>query len=284
MADLGTILIGNTTTALNNGTGTGATTGSTPYLESISGADDATSFIEENQNATVTDASVYMALDNFPSDLGNLDTLLIQVRYNHNNPDANLTWDQLSCRVFKADLTTALTDELTIHSGYNTNSWVSSSVLGFVNEDTAADLADWDGAVIFFYYDKTRNKGGNATAGMAITAAELTGTYTVGSSTTNQAVSGSLTPSGSLGKLVLKNASGSMTNTGALTKQVNISVSGTITATGALIETFVAMLSIAGSLTMSGILATLFIPFSGASKAYRYMRGIVTGVFRSRED
>ena len=179
MADLGTILVGNTTTALNNGTGTGAVTGSTPYLESIAGTDDATSFIEENTNSTVTNNSIYMASDDFPTDLGNVDTLKIRVRYNHNNPVAELTWDQLTCRIFKADLITALTDELTVHSGYNTNTWVSTSVLDFVNEDTAASKADWNGAVIYFYYDKTRSKGGNATAGMAITAVELTGTYTI---------------------------------------------------------------------------------------------------------
>ena len=179
MADLGTILIGNTITTLNNGTGTGAVTGSTPYLESIAGTDDATSFIEETTNATVTNNSVYMDSDDFPTDLGNVDTLLIQVRYNHNSPDANLTWDQLSCRMFKSDLTTALTDELTIHSGYNTNAWVTSSVLPFINEDTGASKADWNGAVLYFYYDKTRAKGGSATSGMAITAVELTGTYTI---------------------------------------------------------------------------------------------------------
>ena len=179
MADIGTILIGNTTTALNNGTGTGAVTGSTPYLESIAGTDDATSFIEENTNANATNNSVYMALDDFPTDLGNVDTLKIQVRYNHNNPVAELTWDQLTCRIYKADLATALTDELTVHSGYNTNTWVSTAVLDFVNEDTAASKADWNGAVIYFYYDKTRSKGGNATAGMAISAAEITGTYTI---------------------------------------------------------------------------------------------------------
>jgi hypothetical protein len=73
-----------------------------------------------------------------------------------------------------------LTDELAIHTGYNTNSWTSSSVLDFVNEDTAATKTEWNGAVIYFYYDKTRTKGGNGSAGMAISAAELTGTYTEG--------------------------------------------------------------------------------------------------------
>jgi hypothetical protein len=179
VADIGTILIGNTTTALTDGTGLGAVTGSTPYLESIAGTDDATSFIEETTNASATNNSVYMALDDVPADLGNVDTLKIQVRYNHNNPSANLTWDGLSCRIYKADLSTALTDELTIHSGYNTNSWVSTAVLDFVNEDTAASKADWNGAVVYFYYDKSRSKGGNGSAGMAITAVEITGTYTI---------------------------------------------------------------------------------------------------------
>ena len=181
MASLGTILIGNTTTAVTNGTGINGTVGSTPYLESIAGTNDATSYVEEMSNATVTNASFYLSLDNFPSDLGNVDTLSIRARYNHISPDALLTWDGLSCRVFKSDLSTALTDELVIHAGYNTNAWVTSSVLDFVNEDTAASKADWDGAVIYFYYDETRSKGGNATAGMAITAAEITGTYTISS-------------------------------------------------------------------------------------------------------
>lgn len=179
MADLGTILIGNTTTALNNGsTGSGGTNGSTPYLESISGTDDATSYIYETTNSTTTQRDLYMALDNFPSDLGNVDTLKIQVRYAHLNGNANLDWDQLSCRVYKSDLTTALTDELVIHNGHSSATWTSSSVLDFVNEDTAATKAEWDAAVIYFYWDKTRRKGGNSGHHFAITAAELTGTYT----------------------------------------------------------------------------------------------------------
>jgi hypothetical protein len=181
LADLGTILIGNETTALNNGTtGVGGVTGSTPYLEAISGTDDATSYIEETTNATATQYDLYMALDAFPSDLGNVDTLKIQVRYAHLSGTANLTWDQLSCRIYKSDLTTALTDELVIHNGHSSATWTSSSVLDFVNEDTAATKAEWNEAVIYFYWDKTRTKGGNAGADMAITAAEITGTYTVG--------------------------------------------------------------------------------------------------------
>ena len=179
MASLGTILIGNTTTALNNGaTGSGATNGSTPYLESISGTDDGTSYIHENTNATGTQYDLWMDVDNFPADLGNVNSLSIQVRYAHLSPNANLTWDQLSCRIYKSDGTTALTDELTIHNGYNSATWTSSSVLGFTGEDTAAGKSDWDGARIYFYWDKTRAKGGNTGASMAITAAEITGDYT----------------------------------------------------------------------------------------------------------
>jgi hypothetical protein len=182
LADLGTILIGNTTTALNNGsTGVGGTTGSTPYLEDISGTDDATSYIEETTNQTATQLDLYMALDNFPSDLGNVDTLKIQVRYAHLSPTADLTWDALSCRIYKSDLSTPLTDELEIHAGKSDASWATSSVLDFVNEDTAATKSEWDAAVIYFYWDKTRAKGGNSGADMAITAAELTGTYTISS-------------------------------------------------------------------------------------------------------
>ena len=204
MASLGSILVGNTTTALTSSTGVGGTVGTTPYLESIAGTDDATSYIEETSNSSVANASVYMAVDNFPADLGNVDTLTIQVRYNHITVDANLTWDGLSCRIYKADLSTALTDELVIHAGYNTSAWASTAVLDFVNEDTAASKADWDGAVIYFYYDKTKNKGGNSSAGMAITAAEISGTYTaavagggiagplVGSAMTDTLVNGGL--------------------------------------------------------------------------------------------
>ena len=189
MADLGTILIGNTTTALNNGSiGTGGTTGSTPYLEDISGTDDATSYIEETTNQTATNYDLYMALDNFPADLDNVDTLSIRVRYAHISPNANLTWDQLSCRPYKSDLSTALANELTIHNGHSTDTWTSSSVLPFVNVDTAATKGEWDAAVIYFYWGKTRAKGGNTGADMAITAAELTGTYTESAGATPEIV------------------------------------------------------------------------------------------------
>jgi hypothetical protein len=119
-----------------------------------------------------------MDLDNFPSDLGNVETLSIRVRYAHIGGDANLTWDQLSCRPYKSDLTTALANELTIHNGHSSATWTTSSVLPFTGVDTAATKSDWDNAVIYFYWDKTRAKGGNTGADMAITAAELTGTYT----------------------------------------------------------------------------------------------------------
>ena len=178
MADLTTVLIGNTTTTLNNGSGLGSTTGSTPYLESITGTDDATSYIEETTNSTITQSSLWMDLDNFDTDLGNVDTLFIRLRYSHLNPDANLTWDQLSCRIYKSDGTTALTDEMTIHNGYNSATWATNTIVQFTTVDTAATKADWDGARLYIYWDKTRSKGGNATAGMAISAGEITGTYT----------------------------------------------------------------------------------------------------------
>lgn len=182
MADLGTILVGNTTTALNNGTGTGTTVGSTPYLESISGTDDATSYIHESTNQTVTGSSLWMDMDNPPTDVGNVDTLSIQVRYAHLSPSADLTWDLLQARVYKSDGTTPLTNALTIHSGYSSATWATSSVLNFTGVDTAANQADWDGARIYFYWDKSRNKGGNNGAAMAITAAQITGTYTAATS------------------------------------------------------------------------------------------------------
>jgi hypothetical protein len=181
LADLGTILIGNTDTAVTNGTGTNGTNGSTPYLEDISGTDDATSYVEETQNSTVTGASFYMSLDNFPSDLGNVDTLKINLRYAHLNGTGDLTWDRLACRIYKSDLTTALTNELEIHAGHSSATWTTRGALDFTGEDTGATKAEWDAAVIYFYYDKTRAKGGNGSANMAITAAELTGTYTISS-------------------------------------------------------------------------------------------------------
>jgi len=149
--------------------------GTDPVLEVIASADDA-DYVYTSQNATGT-YSARFEIDAFPSGLSNVDTLSVQLRYRRAAGTQVNTWDSLRARVYKSDLTTALTNEATVASSITTTASTNSSVIAFTGVDTAATLADWNGAVLVVYWFITKSMGGD-TLQKEVSAGELTGTYT----------------------------------------------------------------------------------------------------------
>jgi hypothetical protein len=153
-------------------------TGTQPVLEAIASANDAT-YVANVTNQTVTALAVF-ALGDVPADLGNVDTLSVQLRYGLSAALSLNTWDSLTAQVMQSDGVTALTDTVTVASSITATTPANSSVVAFTGVNTSANKATWDGALLYVRFNVTRNKGGDA-AEERVYAGELTGTYTIAS-------------------------------------------------------------------------------------------------------
>lgn len=99
----------------------------------------------------------------------------------------------------------------------------------------------------------------------------------------SSAQGGSATAVGSIQKQVSKLVFGSTNMTGANIKRVNAILDGSLTPTGTVITSFVALLSLAGSSIMSGLLAAVFVPASALGEKARYITGVIKGIFLKKE-
>jgi hypothetical protein len=152
-------------------------TGTPPVLQEIAAASDSTS-VNDVTNSTHTGVA-QLTLEAVNADLGNMDTLFIQLRYSRSTGTQTNSWDSLSARVFKSDGTTPLTNALTVVSGpITTTTPTNSSVVQFTGLDTAATKAEWEAAVVHISFAITRSKGGDSIL-ERVFAAEITGTYTI---------------------------------------------------------------------------------------------------------
>jgi hypothetical protein len=115
-------------------------------------------------------------------------------------------------------------------------------------------------------------------------------------------LSGSVSVSGGILKRISKSSGGSVTSTGGISKQAEKSIGGSVTLVGRLIneirtkligavslsgtpnEVFVSLITIAGSFTLSGAVNTLFVPYVAATRAFAYIRGVVRGVIKDRNE
>jgi phosphodiesterase/alkaline phosphatase D-like protein len=174
VADLGTIAFGTFVSASSTNTALNAPTGE-PVLQVIASASD-TSDVHDIANTTHVGVA-FFELGNVPSDLGNMDTLSVQVRYGLQSGTRVNTWDTLTVQIVQSDLATALTDERTVASNIVTLG-TTSAVLAFTGLNTTADRTVWDGAVAVFRFTVTKNMGGDILE-ERVFAAELTGEYTV---------------------------------------------------------------------------------------------------------
>jgi hypothetical protein len=174
MADLGTLDLGTYTSSDTQIT----TVGTPPLLEVIGSADDS-DYIYDNSNTSHTAIATF-ELGSTPADLGTMDTLYVRLRYNRSAYTANRIWDSLRCRIYRADGTTPLTDDVTVASSITTTTATNSSVIQFTGLDTSADRSVWEGALVTIGFTVTKNKGGGSDE-LQVTAGELTGTYTVSS-------------------------------------------------------------------------------------------------------
>jgi len=152
-----------------------AITGTEPVLQEIASADDNTN-VHDTSNTTHTGTAQF-TLENVNSDLGNMDTLFIRLRYAWQSGTQLNAWSSLTARVFKSDGTTPLTDLVTVASGITTTTPTNSSVVQFAGVDTAAIKADWDAAVVQVGFVIAKNMAGDALE-ERVFAAEITGTYT----------------------------------------------------------------------------------------------------------
>lgn len=169
MADLGTLTLGTYTNVSNT-----AIQGSDPVLETIAGTDD-NDWVYDATNSTHTGEASF-ALADTPSDFGVMSTVSIRLRYAWQTGTQTNSWNNLNARIFKSDGTTALTALATVASSITTTTLTNSSVINFTGVDTAANKADWDGAVVRIYFDISKTKSGD-TLQKRVYAAEVTGTY-----------------------------------------------------------------------------------------------------------
>lgn len=188
MASLPTLALGTYTNISST-----AIQGSDPVLEVIASLDDA-DYVYDATNSTHTGEASF-ALDNMPSDFSSMLTLAVRLRYHWATGTQTNSWDTLRARVFKSDGTTALTDLVTVASAITTTTATNSSVISFTGVSTTATKADWDGAVVRIYFYITKSKTGD-TVQKRVTAGELTGTYTAGTSYSGTPGSGSVSYTG----------------------------------------------------------------------------------------
>ncbi|HAG06312.1 MAG TPA: hypothetical protein DCG68_05560 [Cryomorphaceae bacterium] len=180
MASLGTIAFGTGSNFSNT-----AETGTPPVLEVIASAS-LTTHVHDTSNTTHTGTADY-ALGDMPSDFGHMDTLSVNVRYGWQSGTQTNTWNSLTVQIFQSDGSTALTASRTIASSITTND-TTSGALAFTGVDTTSDKTVWDGAIARISWSISKVKSGDSLE-ERVFAAELTGTYTVGASTTPKSVS-----------------------------------------------------------------------------------------------
>ena len=163
MADLGTLAIG--LFDLGNSTWDG-TIGSTSPLEVIGSFNDS-NYAHDDDNTTAAGETevAYFALEDMPSDFGDIDTLLLNLRYFRDANTALKTWDTLTARVYDSTLAVAYTDLLTVASSITNTTGANSGATGFTINATglAASKANWNGAVLALHIVRTKEKGGNIT-------------------------------------------------------------------------------------------------------------------------
>lgn len=177
MADLGTLALGAFTNVSNT-----AITGTDPVLEVIASADDA-DFVFDNSNSDHTSDCWFPIATTLPSDLGNVDTLSINLRYGLSTTKGTNDWLSLRAQVFKSDGTTPLTNQLTVVSsgtGISNTTPANSGAVAFTGVDTAATKSEWQAAQVHILFEINRDGGGDSVV-ERVYAAELTGTYTAGS-------------------------------------------------------------------------------------------------------
>jgi hypothetical protein len=176
VSDLGTLTLGNFQSGLSSNT---AITGAEPVLQAIGSANDSTD-VHDTANTTHTGVAVF-ALEDMPGDFGNVDSVSIQLRYALSaEPDLN-SWDSLTAQIVESDGSTPLTDEVTIASDITTTTPTNSGAVELTNPNTGADEATWNAALVVLRFSITKAKGGD-TIEERVFAAEVTGTYTVGTS------------------------------------------------------------------------------------------------------
>jgi hypothetical protein len=176
VSDLGTLTLGNSQSGLSSNT---AITGAEPVLQAIGSANDSTD-VHDTANTTHTGVAVF-ALEDMPGDFGNVDSVSIQLRYALSaEPDLN-SWDSLTAQIVESDGSTPLTDEVTIASDITTTTPTNSGAVELTNPNTGADEATWNAALVVLRFSITKAKGGD-TIEERVFAAEVTGTYTVGTS------------------------------------------------------------------------------------------------------
>lgn len=175
MAALGTLALGTFTNVSNT-----AITGTDPVLEVIGSADDA-DFVRDTANSDHTSDCWFDVATTLPSDLGNVDTISINVRYGLDTTKGTNDWLFIYARIYKADGTTALTDQLTVvdgGTGISNTTPANSGAVAFAGVDTAATKAEWQAAQVHLYMNINRDGGGDSVV-ERIYAAELTGTYSL---------------------------------------------------------------------------------------------------------
>lgn len=91
---------------------------------------------------------------------------------------------------------------------------------------------------------------------------------------TLKALSGASELSGAITKAVFKNLDGSVTVEGVLTKLTKKAFDGSVTVAGALTESYQVLKSLAGSITPSGALATLYIAFVAGVTKFLALLGV----------
>lgn len=247
MADLGTLRPG----AVND-TGlptTGSLIGNPGGSTALSDDSDST-FDGQNTNSSGT-YQKGRELGDTPSDLGNMDTLLVQFRRAWQSAPSNSTWDSLSARVMASNGTTVLA---ALNSGgafkvTSTNitatSPTTATAVSFDYVNTSATKAQWDGAILQVQWVRTRNKGGDS-LGMRVHEAYITGTYTV--AVTNHP--GTVATSGT----------GSLTANGVRTRfgQVVASGTGTLSPNGFKATTSTVTIPGVGSLSVPSTLRATY--------------------------
>ena len=170
MASLGTLELGTYTNVSST-----TITGSDPVLESIAGTDDA-DYVSDATNSTHTGTARF-TLGDTPADLGNVDTVSINLRYAFAAGTQVNLWDSLTAQIVESDGSTPLTDAVTIASDITTTTLTDSGAIALTNPNTSANKETWDAALVLINWNITRVKGGD-TIKKNVYAAEVTGTYT----------------------------------------------------------------------------------------------------------
>lgn len=118
----------------------------------------------------------------------------------------------------------------------------------------------------------------------------VSGSMTPAGSLTTQllvssALSGSMTPTGSISKVVSKTLTGSVTPSGTLIKLITKVLDGSMTPSGTIATSLIIFVSLSGQIVMTGLLTTLFIPFVKITNVFRdVFSSIFTNNFTDPDD